>query len=203
MIRNLGFTLIEILVALAIFSIIGLASTGVLTTVSDSNSISQERFNRLTQLQRAMTMMERDILQAVARPIRIQGETTEKVIQGGRDLYESDADGLGFVHSGWPNPNYMLPRSQLQAVAYRLREGNLERLYGNYLDNVVGFEPKIRVMLGNIEDFKVSFYTKSEDNDSPWQENYTGTELPKAVAIEITSKDFGLIRREFALVDKS
>ena len=39
-----GFTLIEILIAMAIFTLIGLASTGLLTTVIDSNDISEERF---------------------------------------------------------------------------------------------------------------------------------------------------------------
>ena len=42
-----GFTLIEILIAMAIFTLIGLASTGLLTTVIDSNDISEERFAKL------------------------------------------------------------------------------------------------------------------------------------------------------------
>ena len=37
---NLGFTLIEILVAMAIFTIIGLASTSVLTSVINSDAKS-------------------------------------------------------------------------------------------------------------------------------------------------------------------
>ena len=49
-----GFTLIEILIAMAIFTLIGLASTGLLTTVIDSNDISEERFAKLQLLQRAM-----------------------------------------------------------------------------------------------------------------------------------------------------
>ena len=48
-----GFTLIEILIAMAIFTLIGLASTGLLTTVIDSNDISEERFAKLQLLQRA------------------------------------------------------------------------------------------------------------------------------------------------------
>ena len=111
-----GFTLLEILIAMAIFTLIGLASTNLLTTVIDSNEISNQRFDKLQALQRAMMLIERDVLQAVARPVRINGESTEQVIQGGEDVNESDADGLALVHAGWHNPQNRLPRSTLQAV---------------------------------------------------------------------------------------
>jgi len=151
-----GFTLIEILVAMAIFTLIGLASTGLLTTVIDSNSLSQERFEKLQLLQRAMVTIERDIQQAVSRPVRVNGEKRKAVMAGG-DVDGSDGDGIGFVRGGWHNPQLMLPRSTLQYVAYRLRDNKLERLYTNYVDNVIGYEPKVRLLLENIESFNVEF----------------------------------------------
>lgn len=201
-----GFTLIEILVAMAIFTLIGLASTGLLTTVIDSNSLSQERFEKLQLLQRAMVTIERDIQQAVSRPVRANGEKREIVMAGG-EVDGSDDDGIGFVRGGWHNPQLMLPRSTLQYVAYRLRDNKLERLYSNYVDNVIGYEPKVRVLLENIESFKVEFLsggnassTIKDDDDIKWSEKYQDTVLPRAVAIEFVSKDFGMLRREFTLV---
>ncbi|WP_269518145.1 type II secretion system minor pseudopilin GspJ [Alteromonas sp. BMJM2] len=201
-----GFTLIEILVAMAIFTLIGLASTGLLTTVIDSNSLSQERFEKLQLLQRAMVTIERDIQQAVSRPLRVNGEKREIVMAGG-EVDGSDDDGIGFVRGGWHNPQLMLPRSTLQYVAYRLRDNRLERLYSNYVDNVIGYEPKVRVLLENIESFKVEFLsgnsassTIKDDDDIKWSEKYQDTVLPRAVAIEFVSKDFGMLRREFTLV---
>ena len=38
-----------------------------------------------------------------------------------------------------------------------------------------------------------------EDEDLSWSESYKGAALPRAVAIEFVSKDFGKIRREFTL----
>jgi general secretion pathway protein J len=201
-----GFTLIEILVAMAIFTLIGLASTGLLTTVIDSNSLSQERFEKLQLLQRAMVTIERDIQQAVSRPVRANGEKQEIVMAGG-EVDGSDDDGIGFVRGGWHNPQLMLPRSTLQYVAYRLRDNKLERLYSNYVDNVIGYEPKVRVLLENIESFKVEFLsgnnassTIKDDDDIKWSEKYQDTVLPRAVAIEFVSRDFGMLRREFTLV---
>ena len=199
-----GLTLIEILIAMAIFTLIGLASTGLLTTVIDSNDISEERFAKLQLLQRAMITIERDLQQAVPRAIRYNGEKQDMVMAGGK-LNGSDDDGIGFVRGGWHNPQLMLPRSTLQYVAYRLNENRLERLYSNYVDNVIGYEPKVRVLLEDIESLNIEFLATSsnesldEDEDLSWNESYKGTALPRAVAIEFVSKDFGKIRREFTL----
>jgi general secretion pathway protein J len=198
-----GFTLLEILIAMAIFTLIGLASTGLLTTVIDSNDLSEARFDKLQALQRAMITIERDIQQAVPRPIRVEGEMQEVVMAGG-ETPGSDDDGIGFVRSGWHNPQLMLPRSTLQYVAYRLRDEKLERVYSNYLDNVIGHEPKVRPLLENIESFKVEFIAPSNNSEEglkedKWSDSYKGTALPRAVAVEFVSKDFGLIRREFAI----
>ena len=42
-----GFTLIEILVAMAIFTVIGLASTGLLTSVINIYQLSSQRFENV------------------------------------------------------------------------------------------------------------------------------------------------------------
>ena len=83
-----------------------------------------------------------------------------------------------------------------------MQEGRLEKLYFNYVDNVVGTEPKIKVLLEDVEDFQVEFYLRAKrdaEDDSNWGDVYTGIELPKAIAIIITSKTFGTIRREFQI----
>ena len=92
-----GFTLLEILIAMAIFTLIGLASTGLLTTVIDSNDLSSERFQKLQQLQRAMVILERDIQQAVPRAARIEGEQQNVVMAGG----ESDMGGHPRFRAQW------------------------------------------------------------------------------------------------------
>lgn len=206
-----GFTLLEILIAMAIFALIGLASTGVLTSVIDSNEISEQRFDRLQALQRAMLTIERDVLQAIERPIRRDGQQTQVVMAGGQ-TDDSDADGIGFVRGGWQNPQMLLPRSTQQMVAYRLRENTLERVYTNYVDNVIGYEPKVRPLLAEVSDLNIEFLVDTDEEDSSafslsedegssasWNESYQGAVLPKAVAIEIETRDFGRIRREFTL----
>lgn len=195
-----GFTLLEILIAMAIFTLIGFASTGLLSTVIDSNSLSGERVDKLQTVQRAMTIIERDIQQIVPRPVRLEGERNDIVIQGGIGD-ESDADSLRFVRAGWLNPQFILPRSTLEPVTYQLVEKRLERLSGNYVDNAIGFEPKERVLLDDVNDFRVEFFVgDTKDGELEWRDSYTGAVLPRGVAIEIETNTFGLIRREFSLV---
>lgn len=196
-----AFTLLEILIAMAIFSMIGLASHSVLMTVLDSDEVSTARSAELQALQRAMLFLERDVMQAVTRKVRVNSEPGKQVLQGGANLLESSADGLALVRSGWHNPQLMLPRSTLQAVGYRLYDGELQRLYGNYPDNIIGFEPKVKTLLKDIEDFKVQFATSDnqESRQIKWNDSYQGTVLPRAIAVEIKSQYFGLIRREFLL----
>lgn len=194
-----GFTLLEILIAMAIFTLIGLAANGVLTTVLNSDAISSERVEKLQTLQRAMLFLERDLLQAVPRAVRINGEQNERVITGGANQLESQSDGLALVRTGWHNPQLILPRSTLQGVGYRLYDGQLQRLYGNHPDNVIGHEPKIKTLLTDVEDFRVQFLTETGQRPLKWEDTYVGTVLPKAVAVDILSKDFGRIRREFLL----
>lgn len=196
--QNQGFTLLEILVAMAIFTIIGLASSGLLSSVLDNDKASSERFAELEKLQRAMLTIERDVLQAMPRAVRINGELNEIVMRGGEDELGGSADSLGFVHGGWHNPQYMLPRSTLQLVGYRLQDNKLQRLYGNYLDNVIGYEPKTKDILEGVSNFQVEFLINANE-DSEWQESYTGVVLPTAIAITLTTDAFGEIRREFLL----
>ena len=85
-------------------------------------------------------------------------------------------------------------------VPYSLHERLLVGRYKSF----VRILPKIRVLLDNIERFDVEFLSHQEnaddsDSESGWSKSYKGSVLPKAVAIEFDSKDFGTIRREFAL----
>lgn len=197
-----GFTLLEILVAISIFTLIGIASNSVLTRVLDGDAISQQRFQQLQRLQRVMLTIERDFMQAANRPVRVEGATNNVVMSGGANLFESEADGVGFVRAGWMNPQLILPRSNMQAVAYRLFEGRLEKLYSNYVDNVVGAEPKVKVLLEDVLDFQVTFYLgpkqDAEDN-SNWGDVYTGADLPEAIEVTISTDNFGTIKRKFLM----
>ena len=111
---NAGFTLLEVLIALSIFALIGVASFNVLTTVIDTQRVGDEHSNRLSVLQRAILVLDRDISQQIQREIRISGGKQLDSL-----LINSDDFPIELTRGGWSNP-LQSQRSELQRVAYRV-----------------------------------------------------------------------------------
>ncbi|HCU65816.1 MAG TPA: type II secretion system protein GspJ [Rheinheimera sp.] len=191
-----GFTFIEMLLATAIFALVGLASVAVLDSVTRSDTASQAALARLQKLQQVMMLMERDLWQITPRQIRVSGEAPSKVMMGGAPNWlESDDDGLSFSHAGWTNPAMILPRSEVQLVGYRLKENKLERLFYLYPDAVTGTEPQVQVLLEEIDSFKLTYL----DQEGIWQDSWMQETMPKALRMVITQQNTGELERIFTL----
>lgn len=191
--KQQGFTLLEVLVAISIFSVVSLAGFTIFDTVLRGEDSSKARSERQNELQRAFLLMERDFTQIAKRSMRVSGESPSKsFIQTADDSFLADEQAIAFVRSGWTNPGLLLPRSDMQNVAYRLEEETLQRLHYNFVDAVVGQEPRIRPLLSQVTSLAFEFY-----DGGKWQKKWSGESLPQAIAIEIETEDFGLIRRQF------
>lgn len=77
---NAGFTLIEVLVALALFALISGAGFAMLDQVLRTQSRTEGRLDRLAELQRAMYVLSGDFLQARGRSFRVEPIETGTVI---------------------------------------------------------------------------------------------------------------------------
>lgn len=188
-----GFTLLEVLIAMAIFAIISLTSFTIFDTIFASDEQSKVKNARLNELNRAFILIERDMLQVARRTVRMHGEApTPGYLHMDDQGFFSETNALAFVRGGWSNPGLLLPRSDMQAVAYHLEENTLMRLHYNFVDPVVGEEPKSRPLISNVEDVKFEFY-----QDDKWLRELKGEQLPLAIALIIQTTDFGEIRRQF------
>ncbi len=117
-----GFTLIEVLVAIAIFASLSVGAYQVLNQVQRSNEISAERTARLAELQRAMVIMDADFRQMALRQFRTDGEApSEQILQWKESLLDSDQHGLLFVRLGWHNPQQQFPRGERKSVTACLK----------------------------------------------------------------------------------
>jgi len=191
--HNKGFTLLEVLIAIAIFSLISLSSFTLFDSVLTADETSKQHSKRQNELQRAFLIIERDITQIARRSMRLDGEAPlERFIQSASDNFASEEQAIAFVRHGWTNPGLLLPRSELQAVVYRLVDETLQRLHFNFVDAVVGEEPKIRPLISDVTELSFNYY-----DGKAWQETWEKNSLPLAIAIEIDTKDYGLIRRQF------
>lgn len=191
--KHKGFTLLEVLIAIAIFSLIGLSSFTLFDTVLKGDEIAKQRSERHNELQRAFLILERDITQIARRSVRLNGESSlDGFLQTSENNFSSDEQALAFVRHGWTNPGLLLPRSDMQAVAYRLVDGMVERLHFNFVDAVVGEEPKVRPLMSGVSALEFEYY-----DGKKWQKTWSEKLLPLAIAIEIDTKDYGVIRRQF------
>ncbi|MFT4924730.1 MAG: general secretion pathway protein J [Phenylobacterium sp.] len=192
-----GFTLLEMLLATAIFALVGIASFGILTAITDSDKLSKQTVEQLQGIQRAFFLMERDFLQITSRKIRIDGERAgDRIISGGELVMESEAGAVAFTHDGWRNPGMILPRSEIQSVSYRMFEGNLERLFFNYPDPVTGEKPRVQVLLEELVNLKFEFL-----ESKTWEEEWEKPGLPRAVKVTIETDALGEVFRIFVLTD--
>jgi len=187
-----GFTLLELLIAIAIFSMISISSFTIFDSVLKGDETSKTRSLRHNELQRAFIIIERDLTQIARRSMRLNGESpTTRFIQTAADSFEGEQL-LAFVRHGWTNPGLLLPRSDMQAVAYVLTEETLARLHFNFVDAVVGEEPKSRPLISGVIAVAFEYY-----DGTKWLEQWSKDTLPLAIAIEIDTHDYGLIRRQF------
>ncbi|MCW8864722.1 MAG: type II secretion system minor pseudopilin GspJ [Colwellia sp.] len=198
--NNQGFTLLEVLIAIAIFSVISLSSFTIFDSVIKGDEKAQVSSKRQNELQRAFLIIERDITQLARRSARLNGEKpSERFLQTATDVVDGE-QAIGFVRHGWTNPGLLLPRSDMQAVAYQLSEETLQRLHFNFVDAVVGEEPKVRPLISDVTSIVFEYY-----DGKKWQEKWVENDLPLAIAVEIETIDYGVIRRQFLVpgVDNS
>ncbi|WP_299019971.1 type II secretion system minor pseudopilin GspJ [uncultured Photobacterium sp.] len=194
--RQGGFTLLEVLVAIAVFAMLSVSAYQVMNGVQRSDQLSREHNTRLQQIQRAMVMMDNDFRQIVARKTRSQGEdSSDKLLLSGEYLLDSASMGILFTRTGWQNPQQMFPRGENVRVGYRIVDDTLERVWFRYPDTVVGTESLVRPILADVTKLSFRFYSKKK-----WQEKWSQAgALPEGIMVKMTLEDYGDIERIYML----
>ena len=199
-VKQNGFTLIEILIAIAIFATLSLAAYQILQGVLRSGEISREHDKHLVEIQRGMLLIERDFVQMVARISRTGNVEDEnlQVLYAGKKVLDSDSEGIEFIRLGWTNPLNLLPRSTILRVGYRVKNNQLQRLYYLHPDTVAGEKPEQQVILNDVDSLSFRFW--DDDWIDTWNADKT---IPKGIEMTINSQHYGELKRIFILPDSS
>ncbi len=191
-----AFTLIEVLVALAIFAILAALAYGTLGQTLLSAEVLNERMDRLQAIQKTVRHLSQDFLQLAPRPVRLElGDSMGPALQ--TDLRSEFA--LELTHGGWSNP-VSLPRGTLQRSAYRLEDDELVRYYWTVLDRTLSNEPIAVTILDGVESILFRYLLDSGDWIDQWPPPSAPGPLgfrqrPRAVEFTLTLQDAGEIRR--------
>ncbi|MBH2896601.1 type II secretion system minor pseudopilin GspJ [Serratia ureilytica] len=187
-----GFTLVEMLLAIALFAMLSLTALTVFRGVLKNDEITQRKSTQLTQLQRALAIVERDLTQAQARAPT--GDKRWPAAPEFAVLQTSGEEGGDFqlllIRNGWPNPQARLPRATQERVAYRYRQGRLERLSYPNLSSPQAAARSV-LLLSEVTRFQLRFYRQGEWLTA-WR---AGGLLPQAVEIVIDTPALGEVRR--------
>ncbi len=195
-----AFTLIELMVAMAVFAVLSMIAYGGLNNIIKTSEVVEEQAERLKELQIFMAVVQKDMQNIVRRTVRDELGDLEAAVKmpgsGGRTLE--------FTRGGQRNL-LKLPRSDMQRVGYELREDQILRITYRQLDRAPGAEPLEQVLLDEVQDWQIRLL----DEKSNWYEvwppsNQIGTtqsSLPQAIELQVTLKDWGEIRRLLSVSD--
>ncbi len=193
--RTKGFTLLEVLVAISIFAIIGLGANTMLRTVIDTQSRVKTDSDAFSNLSRALAMIERDLSHVVARGVRDEYGEELSALMIGEDLYA-----IEFTRSGWNNPARH-PRSELQRVAYQVEDEILYRYFWLVLDRAEDSEPQRQLLLRDVQGFRANAMDLEGETDDGWPPLDANTVFPAAIEISLELVSTGEIRRVYGLTE--
>lgn len=195
-----GFTLFELLVALAVFAVLSVMAYGGLRTVLDGREATDAAAERLAEVQTALLLLGRDLRQAVARPVRDEYGDVQPPLLAVHDGFPR----LALTRGGQRNP--LDPRrSALQRVAYDLEDDVLHRLYWQVLDRAQDSQPIRMRLLGEVEAVQLRFLDEAGSWHDAWPPFGLGADgqsaggLPLAAELSLDLTDWGRVTRLFAL----
>ncbi|MEM9495943.1 MAG: type II secretion system minor pseudopilin GspJ [Pseudomonadota bacterium] len=202
-----GMTLIEVMIALFVFSLIAAASIYTLRLGVDARDQLHEADDRLKNLQIARVLIKEDLAQASVRLTRDEfGVAAIAPFLGGARVFSARRQNderilMTFTRAGWLNPEASAPRSTLQHVEYVLRGDEIIRRARFFLDDVTGAPRIERVVFEGVEDVSVEFFNGEFRGDLNWASEWpllgAQTPLPRAVAMTVRWSEDDSLRQLF------
>ncbi len=187
-----GFTLVEILIAMAIFTVISVITYTTLTSAINVSNHTSDVAKRLADIQRVLMLMERDLIQMAPRPVIDEyGEEQPAFL-----ITDLSTEGFEFTRGGYQNPA-RLNRSLLKRVAYEIRNEELYRRTWEVLDRATQTEPEFEEsLMKGVTRFEITAYDDKWVEKWPPERSDTQQEagpdlLPRAVRIFMEVEDYG------------
>jgi general secretion pathway protein J len=193
-----GFTLVELLVAIVIFSILAALGYAALNNSMRFREVTDQNLEKLHTLQTAVRLLAQDFEQLAPRPVRdpLGGPNQPALLADVRNAYV-----VLLTRGGWTN-NAGVQRPGLQRVGYLLDNGTLRRDSWNVLDATAQNEPVRRELLRSVKRFEIRYMTSGREWLTQWpapggQPALSERVRPIAVEVTLEIDGWGTITRLF------
>jgi len=184
--RRSGVTLLELLVVIAVFSIMSVAAYSSLQSSLKAEENFDASMEDLEAVQMCLTLFQRDIMQLSPRPIRDAFGDNEPaiVLLNGQELFFTRGGNLSSLR---------LDQSELVRVGWSLRDEQLIRSHWRRLDSTQGDRPLSAPLLGNVTRLQIRVLDQNNVWHSDWPLGASGG--IRALEITLELADWGEIRR--------
>ena len=200
--HSAGFTLLEVLIAIAIFAFLALGTYRMLASVLASDEATRRHELQLRELQRAFAVLEQDLAQVGPRPIRDAFGEPRPALVG-----DDEPAAMEFSRLGWRNP-LGAPRSSWQRVRWELVGSTLQRIYWTVLDQAVDSQPLPQKVLTEVRSLELRYLDSQGNWLTEWPSAQDDSDpktrlvqLPRAVDIRLEHAHYGLLTRLLRLPD--
>ncbi|GAB4125744.1 MAG: type II secretion system minor pseudopilin GspJ [Rhodothalassiaceae bacterium] len=186
--KERGFTLVELLVALFILGLIAAAAAVSLKGVSEARRGVAQTASGISDLMSARALIRSDLAQIAMRPTRGSDGLLRSFLFDGR--HEADAEGLlmAFARAGRSNLGAYAQHGSVVYVEYRLEKGDLLRRVHPVPDGGAAGASEVRLIAG-AGPVSLRYFDGRAWHES-WRTPAQGsTPLPRAVAIAFRAGD--------------
>lgn len=198
-VRERGFTLLEMLIAMAVFAIMSVVAYGGLRAVLTADQVTQVHAQRLADLQVTLSVLERDLAQVVS--VAVRDEYADR-LPSLRLRAGGDAKLLELVRAGAGGDQ------RLRRTAWLITDRGLERQLWPGVDIVDADSARVQPfgelvaedeLLGTESGFALVVRTQAGlERIDTWpaaDADPTTAQLPLAVEIVLDLPGYGIIRR--------
>ena len=194
--RQRGFTLVEMLVALTIFALMSVLAYRGLTAVMQTREHLTEDNRRWRDIALTLSQLEQDMGLVVDRPVRDSGDLPLPALVGNPQAPGANEAQLSFSRMGMAWQTGVL--ADVQRHGYRLNNGTLEQLVWPVLDRAPRSEPVVHALLERVNRFELRYL----DGSGNWQPRWPlpgMTALPAALEVVLELDSGVAVTRVFAL----
>lgn len=185
-----GFTLVELVVVMAIFGVLSVMAYGGLNSVLKSRQQVEQHMERTAQFQRVYRYLRDDLQQVRNRPARDSFGDAQPPLRGDRDQR------VEFTRAGWRNP-LLLPRPGLERVSYRVADKQLQRESWRVLDQAQDSKLVSLPLLEGVDGMRLRYLSANREWTEQWPplsstgQSQTTSTAPRALEITLETADWG------------